>query len=302
MDTRDTPEQAELRRAARQLASELGPRTVADLDDHTRAKRLALAVRDAGWLDLRADAGTGEPLASGVEAGIVADSLGGAVADVAYAGPALAADLARHAGIDASDGAVVAFAPDLTNAAIVEGAATVVPMHAVDTGSEGDRAYLLAPGRSGFQLAHVRFDATVASNGSDLTRGLRTIPEGTSVEVVEGQTRPITDDDVVRWTALGLALTSADLVGVMRGALRGLLPRPALFGMAMKRGVPYSTHNVVVEFAAAALAALIVEATFAKSEAAADTNSGTAITKGIPTSRQSAAAMVRVNTPLLRGS
>ena len=33
MDARDTPEQAELRRTARQLARQLGPRIVADLDD-----------------------------------------------------------------------------------------------------------------------------------------------------------------------------------------------------------------------------------------------------------------------------
>ena len=65
MDTRDTPEQAELRRAARQLARELGPATVADLDDATRTKRLAAAVRDAGWLELRHDNGDGAPLASG---------------------------------------------------------------------------------------------------------------------------------------------------------------------------------------------------------------------------------------------
>src|SRR5438874_4399232 len=87
VDTRDTPEQAELRRAARQLARELGPATVADLDDGTRAKRLAAAVRDAGWLELRHDAGDGAPLASGVETAIVADALGGAVADVPFAGP-----------------------------------------------------------------------------------------------------------------------------------------------------------------------------------------------------------------------
>jgi len=52
VDTRDTPEQAELRRAAHQLAGQLGPSTVADLDDQTRAKRLAVAVHDAGWLEL----------------------------------------------------------------------------------------------------------------------------------------------------------------------------------------------------------------------------------------------------------
>ena len=75
MDTRDTPEQAELRRAARQLARELGPPSVADLDDQTRAKRLARAVRDAGWLELRHDSGDGAPWASGVEVAIVADAL-----------------------------------------------------------------------------------------------------------------------------------------------------------------------------------------------------------------------------------
>ena len=55
-------------------------------------------MRDAGWLELRDDGGDGAPLASGVEAAIVADALGGAVADVAFAGPVLARDLARRAG------------------------------------------------------------------------------------------------------------------------------------------------------------------------------------------------------------
>src|SRR4029077_15788870 len=32
--------------------------------------------------------------------------------------------------------------------------------------------------------------------------------------------RPLRDEDLTRWTALGLALTSADLVGVMRGAVQ----------------------------------------------------------------------------------
>ena len=87
MDARDTPEQAELRRTARQLARQLGPRTVADLDDRKRSERLAEAVRDAGWLELRHDAGDGAPLASGVEAAIIADALGEAVADVCVRGP-----------------------------------------------------------------------------------------------------------------------------------------------------------------------------------------------------------------------
>ena len=55
VDTRDTPEQAELRRSAWQLSRELAPAAVADLDDTTRRKRLTGAVRDAGWLELRDD-------------------------------------------------------------------------------------------------------------------------------------------------------------------------------------------------------------------------------------------------------
>src|SRR5512145_2376968 len=128
MDARDTPEQAELRRTARRLARQLGPRTVADLDDGKRSQRLAEAVRNAGWLELRHDRGDGAPLAGGVEAAIIADALGEAVADVAFAGPVLAADLARRAGASPSDGAVVAFSPDLSDAAVVPGPSTAAPL------------------------------------------------------------------------------------------------------------------------------------------------------------------------------
>ena len=137
MDTRYTPEQAELRRTARRLARELGPRTVSDLDDRKRRERLAAAVREAGWLELRQDGGDGGPLASGVEAAIIADALGEAVADVPFAGPILAADIARRAGARPIDGAVVAFAPDLVDAAVVSGEATDTPVLAVDHATRG---------------------------------------------------------------------------------------------------------------------------------------------------------------------
>src|SRR5215470_13055418 len=137
MDTRDTPEQAELRRTARRLARELGPAAVADLDDRERSRRLADAVRDAGWLELRDDGGNGDPLASGVEAAIIAEALGEAVADVPFAGPILAADLARRAGVRPVDGAVVAFSPGLIDAAVVSGPRTDAPLLAVDHAAHG---------------------------------------------------------------------------------------------------------------------------------------------------------------------
>ena len=220
MDTRDTPEQAELRRSARQLSSQLGPVTVAGLDDVTRAERLAAAVRDAGWLELRDDGGNGSPLASGVEAAIVADALGAAVADVAFIGPVLAADLARRAGLAEGQRSVVAYAPDLGGVAITADGTTQTDAYAVDARPTTDSAYVLVPEGSGARLGRVPVDAASdETGGTDLTRAVRTIPAGTPVEPVAGQERLLGPEDLAAWTALGLALTSADLVGIMRGVL-----------------------------------------------------------------------------------
>jgi alkylation response protein AidB-like acyl-CoA dehydrogenase len=218
MDTRYTPEQAELQRTARQLARELGPRTVADLDDAKRSERLAEAVRNAGWLELRHPTDDGAPLASGVEAAIIADALGEVVADVPFAGPVLAADLARRAGATPIDGAVVAFSSDLAGAAMVSGPATVAPIHAVDCAGAGPAsAYVLVPEGDGYRLATVEVDGEKA--GTDLTRAIRAIPVGAPRVPVADQSRLLTRADLDAWTALGLALTSADLVGLMRGVL-----------------------------------------------------------------------------------
>jgi alkylation response protein AidB-like acyl-CoA dehydrogenase len=218
MDTRDTPEQAELRRTARRLARELGPGSVAALGDDKRSERLAEAVRDAGWLELRHDAGAGVPLASGVEAAIIADALGEAVADVPFAGATLAADLARRAGARPSDGAVVAFTRDLIEAARVSGAVTDTELYAVDGAARGPVAtYVLVPKGEGYQLAWM--EGGSANRGADLTRAVREIPAGTPLLPVPDQSRLLTRADLDAWTALGLALTSADLVGLMRGVL-----------------------------------------------------------------------------------
>ncbi len=219
MDTRDTPEQAELRRSARQLARELAPATVVALDDESRATRLARAVADAGWLELRDDGGGGAPLAGGVEAAIVADALGASVADVAFTGPVLARDLARRAGATDVDGLVVALSPDLRGPAVVPGAATTAPIYAVDGRVDQDQAYVLVPEAAAFRLARVDGTAAPAASGADLTRRVRLIPPGTPVHPIAEPVRLLFADDLARWTALGLALTSADLVGVMRGVL-----------------------------------------------------------------------------------
>jgi hypothetical protein len=221
VDTRDTAEQAELRRSARRLARELAAGSVGDLDDAVRRARLAAAVHDAGWLELRDERGDGAPLAGGEEAAIVADALAGAVADVAFSGPVLAGDLARRVGLPGAGGAVVAFAADLVGPAIATGAVTATPAFAVDPDpATSDTALVLAPVGDGHRLAQVPLTGdAAAAPGTDLTRAVVEIPAGAPVADLDGQSRTLTADDLAQWSALGLALTTADLVGAMRGVL-----------------------------------------------------------------------------------
>jgi alkylation response protein AidB-like acyl-CoA dehydrogenase len=219
VDTRDTAEQAELRRAAGRLARELGPTSVAELDDATRVKRLMGAVQDAGWLELRDDAGDGAPLATAVEAAIVAEALGASVADTAFIGPVLGADLARRAALPSCDAAPVALGASLIGAAEATDRTTSA-VYVVDGGPELGAACVLT-GRVGARsVARLALDApSTTGGGADLTRSVHTIPGGTRTQIVAERQASVTDDDLAAWTALGLALTSADLVGVMRGVL-----------------------------------------------------------------------------------
>jgi alkylation response protein AidB-like acyl-CoA dehydrogenase len=219
VDTRDTAEQAELRRAAGRLARELGPTSVAELDDSTRAKRLTGAVQDAGWLELRDDAGEGAPLASAVEAAIVAEALGASVADTPFIGPVLAAELGRRAGLASGDAAPVAFTASLIG--VTEATdRTTSPVYAVDAGPELAVACVLTGSAGERTLARLALDGlSTTGGGADLTRSVHAIPAGTDTQLGADPHAPVTDDDLVAWTALGLALTSADLVGVMRGVL-----------------------------------------------------------------------------------
>ncbi|RDH78499.1 acyl-CoA dehydrogenase [Mycolicibacterium moriokaense] len=92
MDVRLTAEQRQLREAAAELADELGPGSVADLDDGNRVARLEKAVDSTGFRSLRSDG------ASGVEVAIVAEEFARGLVDVPFIGPVLADDLSRRVG------------------------------------------------------------------------------------------------------------------------------------------------------------------------------------------------------------
>jgi hypothetical protein len=182
---------------------------------------------------------------------LVAEQLGRGLADTKFLGPTLAAELRRLAGAPAGAALeTVAFAPDLSDVGCVaepnapksvrEATQAVVPrtdlphtdvpqtdvpqtgVMAVDaTGSPS--ALVLCPNPQGHHLATVRLTSvdadTATADQVDLTRTVVRVGQ-TAPDRVEGQRHPLGESDLQRWTALGLAITSADLVGVMTGAVR----------------------------------------------------------------------------------
>ena len=98
MDVRLSPEQQALRDSVIQVVDHLGPKAVGQLDDTERIAKLDAAVAASGWRELRAPIDdSGAPLASAVEAAVVAEQLGRGLADAPLLGPTLAAELRRLA-------------------------------------------------------------------------------------------------------------------------------------------------------------------------------------------------------------
>jgi alkylation response protein AidB-like acyl-CoA dehydrogenase len=185
MDVRLSPEQVALRDSAAQVVDRLGPKAVGALDDEERRAKLDAAVVAAGWRELRTADDDGRPWASGVEVALVAEELARGLADAAFLGPTLAAELRRLAGAPAVAGETVAWDGVAVDAAGAD-AALVVDGPDVGVAPVGE---------------HVE--------SVDLTRPSAAL----------GAAVPLGSFDVDRWTAFGLAVTSAELVGTMRGAV-----------------------------------------------------------------------------------
>jgi alkylation response protein AidB-like acyl-CoA dehydrogenase len=218
MDVRLSPEQRALRDSAAQVVDRLGPRAVGELDDGERAAKLDAAVSASGWRELRTGTEDGTPWASGVEVAIVAEELARGLADAPFLGPTLAAELRRMAGAPAAAAApeTVALAPDLSVLACRPEGTSAGGCVAVDTHGAAS-ALLLAPAQGGHTLGQV--DLGDPEGGPDLTRPTVVLGDAAAVAPVAGQTRVLHDEAETRITAFGLALTSADLVGAMRGAI-----------------------------------------------------------------------------------
>jgi alkylation response protein AidB-like acyl-CoA dehydrogenase len=244
MDVRLSPEQVALRDSAAQMMDRLAPRTVGDLEDTERKAKLDAAVEATGWRDLRVEAGGGLPLASAVEASIVAEELGRGLADTSFLGPTLAADLRRRAGSGAApERDSVALLPDLSAPAEASTSGALV----IDC-QDATSGLVLVDDASGWALAAVAVGPV--RDAVDLTRGVAPVsgePE------VAGAGRVISDNDLRAWWALGLALTCADLVGVMRGviAMTG-----DYAGARRQYGVPVGSFQAVQHLLADAMVAM----------------------------------------------
>lgn len=213
MDVRLSPEQRALREAAAQLVDAYAPRSVADLDDPERAGKLDAALTGAGWRELRHEAEGGQPLATAVEVALVAEELGRRVADVAFLGPIVAAELRRRAGLPASPTAqTVLFGHDLSEPLILDADVDVANGVAVDARGVSS-ALALAPAGDGYEIVAVGLSP--ARTTRDLSRGVATATG--DAQRLGGRLSP---DELTAWSAFVLALTCADLVGIMRGAVQ----------------------------------------------------------------------------------
>ncbi|MEU6749699.1 acyl-CoA dehydrogenase family protein, partial [Spirillospora sp. NPDC046719] len=152
---------------------------------------------------------------SAVEAAIVAEELGRGPADTAFLGPTLATELRRRAGAGpAAAPETVLLRPDLSGLVVLEDERARCSGVAID--ARGATA-ALALVRSGHGHELVSVPVTGASPGRDLTRPAAAVEEATAGRIPAGG--PLSAEDIEAWSAFALALTCADLVGTMRGAI-----------------------------------------------------------------------------------
>lgn len=203
MDVRLTSEQEVLRDSAARLVDQLGPRTTAELGDEERSAKLDAALEATGWRELRSESEEGRPWSTAVEASLVAQEMGRGLADTPFVGPTLAAELSRLLGRSVAGRQTIAFTSNLRDfgQAVAEDAAgAVVGLAAGKQLPDSGPEVLEAP-------------LGTVLEGVDLTRVSRQLDGPLTPVGVLGWA------DMTRWTALGLALTAADLCGVMRGAV-----------------------------------------------------------------------------------
>ena len=231
MDVRLSPEQQALRDSAAQVVDRLGPA-------HRRPSSTTPSGPTSSTPPWPPRAGAscgrrrtgGAPLASGVEVAIVAEELGRGLADAPFLGPTLAAELRRLAGARRRPPPeTVVLVPTLSG--LGRGRRRRGARRRRGRRRPGRRPppWCWCPPAAGHRPGRGPARPLEPRHRPDPTRRRSPSP-GRRPSAVDGQAGSLTDDDLAAWTALGLALTCADLVGTMRGAVDlavGVRRRPA---------------------------------------------------------------------------
>lgn len=202
-----SPEQLMMRETAQRLAASMAVVTPGDLETFDRGGGWASLV-ETGLTAMRIrDDGT--PLATGYEASLAVEAVGGQLSPLPLLGHLLAQELLGLCGAECDD-AVYALSVSADLNGIAEpGEADVV---------------ILGGGGAGF-IVSLAADGTVhraavvsggQKGGADLTRPFLS---GVDVAGSEAVGRPLSVEDRSRWTAFALSMVCADMVGVMRAGL-----------------------------------------------------------------------------------
>ena len=205
MDVRLSPEQKALRDSAAQVVGTLAATAVGQLDDAERAAKLDAAVSAAGWRELRTATDDGSPWATGVEVSVLAEQLGRGLADTAFFGPTIAAELRRLAGAPGRRRARDRRARPPTWSALGDAVGHRCGRRHQRPPADPSTPTTWSLGRVALGAADVRVD---------LTRPAALTPTGDVATI-----GALDAESVDRVAALGLATAAADLVGIMQGAV-----------------------------------------------------------------------------------
>lgn len=215
MDVTLTSEQELLTNVAAALAARLAPSDLRELPRTGVGGSERAALAEQGWLTMRIPEAKGGAGASCLDVALVTEQLGRALAPVPFAGPVLATELLRAA--DASPAVFDAYGPggELAVAALSGSLADLAtgPADAVAFDSAGARVALFAD--AGRVLRPVAV-GTPRPHVADITRQCARVASG---QVGEPIGAPLAAGALDRVRAVGLAVLSADALGVAVGAL-----------------------------------------------------------------------------------
>lgn len=192
------------------VASDFAERfTPADLRDLPTAldERSPSPLVEAGWIDMRVGDRIDAPTATCLDVALVAEQCGRALATTPFAGPLIAAELMRLAGIAAPDDV----APVIALSSTLRGIASE-QLDAVAFDSAGARTAVFIEPDGAVHYAEV---GEGRRHTVDITRRCASLRPGS------GRATPgvLTADAIEQLLAFGLVLVSADALGVAEAAL-----------------------------------------------------------------------------------